>query len=392
METIKQKLFLKSRMKLLLDARRLNTTFLGGVGIYTDRLVRFFIKQGVECFLLVLENERLPQFYVNNPLIKIIPFGKTFANCKERFELERKELPAIIEKIKPDIFHALDNTGAVQKTSAKNVVTIHDLIPLVLGEYMDSISQKEYLIAIKATVENADIVVSISQFTKNEIVKYLKIPAEKIKVIHNGYDLAETLSVAEFDQLRARLKISKKYIIYVGGLGPRKNIEKLIRAFAMARSKTNQDTQLVLTGKIKKNIAKEIAGYKKVIEELNLNNLVIFTDYILQSELDSLRKNAAMAIYPSLYEGFGLPVIEAMALGTPVIASNTTSIPEVAADAAILVNPEATDEISSGIVKLLSDENLCQKLIKKGLGNVKRFSWQKTAQEIWNLYKALLKT
>ncbi|MEW6407741.1 MAG: glycosyltransferase family 1 protein [Patescibacteria group bacterium] len=377
-------------MKLLLDARRINAKFLGGVGIYVDQLVHYFIKNKNECFLLILENEELPQFYTHNPLITLIPFGKTYANCKERFILEKNELPSIIEKIKPDVFHALDNTGAAQKISAKNIVTIHDLIPLVLGEYMSSIDQKEYSAAIKATAKNADIIISISEFTKKEIVKRLNVPTEKIKVIYNGYNLGKILSVSNFKHLCSHLKISKNYIIYVGGLGPRKNITRLIKSFAIVKQKIKQNIQLILTGKIKKNIKKEIAEYRKTIKLLNLDKDVIFTDYISQSELDSLRKNAAMAVYPSLYEGFGLPVIEAMALKTPVIASNISSIPEIANDAAIFINPKSIKEIAAAIIKLLSDANLRQRLKEKGLKNIKRFSWKKTARETWKLYKSLL--
>lgn len=377
-------------MKLLLDARRINSKFLGGVGIYANQLIHYFTKNKNEYFLLVLENEKLPEFYTRNPLITLIPFGKTYANCKERFILEKNKLPSIIEKIKPDVFHALDNTGVVQKISAKNIVTIHDLIPLVLGEYMNSIDQKEYSTAIKATAKNADVIISISEFTKKEIVKRLNIPAKKIKIIYNGYDLGKILSVSDFKHLCSRFKISKNYIIYVGGLGPRKNITRLIKSFAIVKQKIKQNIQLILTGKIKKNIKKEIAEYKKTIKLLNLDKDVIFTDYLSQSELDSLRKNAAIAVYPSLYEGFGLPVIEAMALKTPVVASNVSSIPEIADDAAILVKPKSIKEIAAAIIKLLTDANLRQQLTKKGLKNIKRFSWEKTARETWKLYKSLL--
>lgn len=375
-------------MKLLLDARRINAEFLGGVGIYVDQLIHYFIKRKNKCFLLISKNKTLPKFYSNNPLISLIPLGKTYANCRERY-LEEKKLPSIIRKIKPDIFHAMDNTGAPTKVLTKNIVTIHDLIPLVLGEYMNKDDQKEYLKAIKSTVQNADAIISISEFTKNEIVKYLKVKEEKIKVIHNGYNLGKTLAAPEFNKLCSHFKISKPYIIYTGGLGPRKNILRLIKAFSLAKQKIGKEIQLILTGKIKKNILKEIAEYKNLIKSKKLDSSVVFTDYLNVSELDTLRKNAIIAVYPSLYEGFGLPVIEAMALGVPVIASNTTSIPEVAGDAAILVNPESTGEIAKNIIKLFSNAGLRKKLMKKGLKNIKRFSWEKTARETLELYKTI---
>ena len=170
-------------------------------------------------------------------------------------------------------------------------------------------------------------------------------------------------------------KFSNDYLLYVGTLQPRKNLVRAIEAFGLL--KRDSTLKFVIAGK-KGWLYDEI--FEKV-KELNLENEVIFTGYVPDEDLPELYKNAKAFIFVSLYEGFGLPVLEAMSYGIPVLTSNTSSLPEVAGDAALLVDPENTEEIAKGMERLLTDEKLRQQLISKGKEQIKKFSWEKAAKE-----------
>ncbi len=240
---------------------------------------------------------------------------------------------------------------------------------------------------LKASAERADAVITVSNFARSEIAELLGTSHERIRVIYNG--ISPTFRPCHdeggMDRVRAKYGIPGPYLLFVGNIEPRKNLEALVRAFCEAHHAGGSIPFLV------------IAGYKdwyfeslwEVVRTLRAEDAIIFPGVVDGADLPSLYSGAELFVFPSLAEGFGIPIIEAMACGTPVVASNTTSIPEIAADAALLVDPMDTDALVAAIQTALSDSDLRQALVEKGLRRAQQFSWERTAFETLDVYRKI---
>lgn len=285
-----------------------------------------------------------------------------------------------------DIFHATDRLDMPLKKS-KLVVTIFDMIPLIFKEFLTKDAARYFKDYFDRVIPMADMIISISYCTKTDILKYFDIPEEKVKVI----PLAASVNYKRIqekgliEKVKNRYGINKKYLLYVGVLDPRKNLINLIKAYNDLPVHTKRDYQLLLCGK-KSWYYEEII---RTVRELHLEEKVIFTGYIPEKNMSILLNAAEIFVYPSFYEGFGLPPLEAMACGTPVITSNTSSIPEVVGDAGILVNPDNVAELSDAIFKVLSDESLKIQLSEKSVIQAKKFSWEMTARKTVEVYNQI---
>ncbi|MCX7683140.1 MAG: glycosyltransferase family 4 protein [Anaerolineae bacterium] len=253
------------------------------------------------------------------------------------------------------------------------LVTVHDLGYL---HFPRTHPRGQWLYLSLSTLWNAHVATHIladSEATRADLISHYNIPPQKITVAYPGFDDQMT-SACPIEDVRTRYGIGKKYFLYLGTLHPRKNLSRLIAAFASLPP----DTLLVLAGKEGWH-CKELFAQ---IEQLGLEERVLFTGYVRKEEKTALLRGALALVFPSLYEGFGLPVLEAQACDCPVITSTTSSLPEVAGDAAILVDPADPEAIASAMLRLLSDSTVRQSLIEKGRENVKRFSWINCARTV----------
>ncbi len=259
------------------------------------------------------------------------------------------------------------------------VVTIHDLSYFY---YPDEFLKKDlYKLQnwTKYSVQRAKKIITVSQNTKKDIMKFYHVPENKIKVVYNGYE-----KIGQNNELG--IKSYGNYILYVGTLQPRKNVAMLIHTFNKFLSE-NLDFKLIIVGR-KGWLYNEIFA---LVERLKLKDSVIFTDYVSDGELLQLYKNAFCFVLPSLYEGFGIPVLEAMSNGCPVICSNTSSLPEIGGKAALYFNPKSEKDLLKKVNQLKDDEKLRNELIRKGKEQVKKFSWQTCAQQTLEIIKAATK-
>ncbi len=285
---------------------------------------------------------------------------------------------------KVDIYHS-PNYNLNILARGKSVMTIHDLNFLAYRQFTISSGRWHYAFKIKNYAQKVDAIIADSFSTKNEIMKYLKIPEDKIHVIYLGCSQAFQPLAAD-EKLRTteeKFKIKGNFILYVGTLEPRKNLKGLIQAYAQTQAKN--EFLLVLAGG---------KGWKyehifRLVEKLKLQDRVIFTGYVPEDDLPGLYKRASLFVYPSYYEGFGLPPLEAMACGLPVIVSNSTSLPEVVGDAGVYVDPYDIRQMSATIDTVLSDSDLLETLRRRGPERAKLFSWEKTAIETLKLYQRL---
>jgi glycosyltransferase involved in cell wall biosynthesis len=260
------------------------------------------------------------------------------------------------------------------------IVTIYDLTPVVLKGAHRADFRFKFGKEVSHAARRADKIIAISQSTKKDLINLLGAKPEKISVVYPGYDddiFKPSPDPHKIETALRKYGIIRSYIIYVGILEPKKNILRLVEAFASLKREGKIVHKLVIAGK-------RAWGDETVFQAVRRNGLegeVIFTGYVPQEELPLLMSGADVFVFPSLHEGFGIPPLEAMACGTPVIASNASSLPEVVGDAGILVDPYNVDEIAEAIYKVVSDGKLREQMRRKGLERAKLFSWKKAAQQ-----------
>ena len=293
-------------------------------------------------------------------------------------------------KDSPDILHGT-NYSVWPWPNCRKVVSVYDLSFMRYPEYSNSVSRL-YVEQIRRCLEYVDLILTISHSTKQDIAHYLDISPDKIFVtpLASRYECAEANNnpiSSEDPELSILKKISPKpYFLFTGTLEPRKNIPMLIRAFSALKSKYKVDHQLLLVGR---------KGWKyepvfKAIEDSICADEIHYLNYLSNQALMHLYQQAEAFIYPSYFEGFGLPVLEAMSLGCPVITSNTSSLPEVAGNAAILTSPTEMDELIDAMHKNIDSQGKRQTLISLGYKQASKFSWQNTAYETLAAYRSIL--
>jgi glycosyltransferase involved in cell wall biosynthesis len=273
------------------------------------------------------------------------------------------------------------NTGPL--AVAHQVCTVHDLIFLDHPEWFNPRFAAWYGWLLPLLAKKVRHIIAVSEYTKQALIEKLRVPPEKITVVLNGIDARfRPREPGEILQVRKRLGIGPEpYVLCVGSLEPRKNLGRLLEAWSQIQAELPRDIQLVIAG------AKGKLGVFSNAQ-FRLPSRVHLTGYVGDEYLPALYSGALSTAYPSLYEGFGLPPLEAMACGSPVLTSNVTSLPEVVGDAAVLVDPLQTSSIGQGLVALIGNERLRESLRQKGLAWVKRFSWDRTAAETWQVLEA----
>lgn len=272
-----------------------------------------------------------------------------------------------------------NNTGPV--TVSRQVITIHDLIPIDHPEWFSPRFVALYRWLLPCLVHKAQHLVAISEFTRRRLIEGLHVDPANISVVPNGVDLAFQPQPAErIAQVRKKLKLGgKPYVLCVASVEPRKNLKGLLTAWSQLPEKVLKEYTLVLAGK---------RGRKEVFGDAGVDNVpegALFTGYVAQDDLPALYSGAAVFAYPSLYEGFGLPPLEAMASGVPVVTSNNSSIPEVVGDAGVLVDPQDPSSIAEGLFRLMSQESLRESLAKRGIERASSLSWDTTAEQTWKI-------
>jgi len=257
--------------------------------------------------------------------------------------------------------------------------------PLLFPETHGGLHVWHHLLAVPAILRGADRIITISEASKRDIVRCYRVPEEKVSVTCLAASLPGLTTDQTLMSPDSGTAPPKPYILNVGTLEPRKNLAGLLKAFARARSKGLPHSLVVVGANGWGN--SPVAG---LVNELRIKEHVHFTGFVDDQTLPRLYGGADFFVYPSLYEGFGLPVLEAMACGTPVITSNVSSMPEVAGEAALLVDPCSTAEISDAMLRLAGDEELQSQMRAKGIERAGHFSWERTAEQTWQIYQEVI--
>lgn len=367
-------------LKIAIEARPIKWSYGTGIGNYTNSLIH---KLGE----LDLSNEYT--FLWPEPGTTVeLPFPRNHGTyyLPKDDEREEIEIPLWLTRERVDLFHLPQNGFRIpQKKSCKIVVTIHDLIPYFLPEMVRPSFLKRFTREMPYIVEQADQIVTVSEASKSDIISVFGIEPGKITVLPSAPSAAYRPLPQETTRRKLALKygIKRSFILYVGGLNPRKNVAELIQAYAKINRELRDGQQLLILGPE----CKHRYRLQLLAEALGLTEEVIFPGFVPSEDLPLFYNGADLFVYPSLYEGFGLPPIEAMACGTPVITSNVSSLPEVVDHAALQVAPDDTLQLAECIFRVLNDQNLRRSLSTKGLECSANYNWDRIARQMLNLYQ-----
>jgi glycosyltransferase involved in cell wall biosynthesis len=269
-----------------------------------------------------------------------------------------------------DLFHGLNQR--LDRRFRRSVATFHDLFVLT-GEYSTPEFRRRFAEQARQAAERSDLIIAVSESTAGQVEGLLKVERARLRVIPHGVRARE----------RASAEVAREpVILFVGAIQKRKNVRRLVEAF----ERTPADWKLVLAGSLGYGAAEVL----QAVEQSGRRANITITGYISDEELELWFGRASLFAFPSLDEGFGIPVLEAMARGLPVLTSNRSALPEVAGEAALLVNPEVTEEIAAGLNRLIAEEELREELSRRGLERSRGYTWERAANDTWNVYRELL--
>jgi len=367
-------------MRVAIDARKLHDF---GIGTYIRNLVRHLARiDDRNEYVLLCHEADLEMAGTLGPNFRGVLEPSPNYSVREQFHV-----PLVLRREKPDVYHA-PHYVLPPAVSCASVVTIHDCIHLMFPQYLPSRMAYAYARAVMwAAARRAQLIITVSEASKRDILHFFKVPPEKVVVVHNAID--ERFLVPppdiELQRVRERYQLQHGFVLYAGNIKPHKNLVRLIEAFSQIRQGPFQELKLLIIG----DQISKLPALRRAVHQLKLHKHVRFLGYIPDETLAVLYRSAEVFVFPSLYEGFGLPPLEAMASGTPVVTSNTSSMPEVTGGAAVLVDPYDVGSIVDGVRRVLTDASLAAELRRKGPLRAREFSWARSVARTKELYEAV---
>ncbi len=365
-------------MKIGFDAKRVFNNA-SGLGNYSRNIVNALLKYYPENeYFLFTPHNKKQLYQLSYGQTMVMPNGV----WKKLSSLWRSvRIPDHINRLNLDIYHGLSHElpNQIGTTKARSIVTIHDLIFLRYPEFYKFPDRVIYYSKFSKACRNADKIIAISEQTKQDIVDFFNIQPQKIEVIYQPINERFFTQVSEEEKQKATAQhnLPKDFMLYVGTIEERKNLLSVVKALSILKT----DYPLVVIGRQTPYIEK----VKAFIQKENMQN-IIFLNSISNDDLHSIYTMAKIVLYPSVFEGFGLPVAEAQACGTPVITSNVSSLPEAGGDAALLVEPTSAEQIAEAIQKLLNYDEFYQQKVQQSLKNAERFTPEQSVKSLMNLY------
>ena len=368
-------------MRIAIDARKLRDF---GIGTYVRNLLRYIgrLDQSTEYVVLCYEADR----------DAITRFGENFRTVLDSspgYSLrEQVTVPLDLRRAGASLFHA-PHYVLPPLTPCPSVVTIHDCIHLRFPQYLRGRIAHTYAhTSMWIAAHRSSRIITVSEASKRDILSYFRVPESKIDVIPNAIDerFWEMPSPEDIERVRERFQLNDPFVLYAGNIKPHKNVERLIDAFHTLKKSGFAEVKLLVIG----DEVSRYATLRRAVHRHQLHKHVRFLGFVPDQTLAVLYRLAAAFVFPSLYEGFGLPPLEAMASGTPVITSNVSSLPEVVGDAALLIDPYDPDALAHAMRRVLSDEQLRETLRERGLARARHFSWDRSIARVRAIYDEVL--
>lgn len=355
-------------MNIALDNRAIPFS---GIGVYIRALAKEYAEQGHEVHL-----------YEDHVVVSRDSFVDKYVHFAQRKFREIVGMRKWLGETGAEIYHATANTDVPLSSSVPVVVTIHDIIPHILPDqyFSNALERLHYELYIRMSIRRAQHIITISEFSRQELLRVFQVPKERTTVVYNGYNTAfrKLHDEVALASVRKKYHLDEKYLLTIGGSEYRKNNRRLIEVYL---ENLAEKCQLVVVGSAWRgsDLSKEFADSRiKFLSNIPIEDLV------------AIYNMAELFVFPSFYEGFGIPAMEAMACGVPVVSSNATSLPEVCGSAAIYFDPYDKADMAREIGAVLSDEDLRQRLIVAGTERAKKFSWKKCAEQTYAVYEHVL--
>ncbi|HEX5473020.1 MAG TPA: glycosyltransferase family 1 protein [Vicinamibacterales bacterium] len=367
-------------MRIAIDARKLRDY---GIGTYVRNLLRQLARiDRASEYVLLCQQQDCQMAAELGENFRAVPESSPAYSIREQFRV-----PLDVRRERANLFHA-PHYVLPALTPCRSVVTIHDCIHLRFPQYLPNRLGYAYArTSLWMATHRAARVLTVSQASKRDILRYFKVPESRIDVIYNAIDARfwEEPSAEDMERVRQRYRLDAPFILYAGNIKPHKNLERLIEAFQLLRPALPgafKGVQLLIIG----DEISKYATLRRAVHRYKLHKYVRFFGFVPDQTLAALYRLADAFVFPSLYEGFGLPPLEAMASGTPVITSNVSSLPEVVGDAALLIDPYEPQAIADAIARVLSDTALRADLRARGLERARAFSWERSIRRVREIY------
>jgi glycosyltransferase involved in cell wall biosynthesis len=364
-------------VRISIDARKLHDF---GIGTYVRNLLSHLARIDHETEYVVLCG--------SDDRAIVAALGENFrAVCESAGAYSVREqisIPWRVRRERVDLFHA-PHYVLPALTPARTIVTIHDCIHLMFPQYLPNRLGHAYARAsLWTAAHKSDRILTVSEASKRDILRFFNVPPEKIVVIYNAIDerFAKEPDEEHLVRTRERYQLNDQFVLYAGNIKPHKNLERLIEAFHRVRGRGLDHLKLLIIG----DEISKLQTLRRAVHRHMLHDHVRFLGFVPFETLAVLYRLASVFVFPSLYEGFGLPPLEAMASGTPVVTSNLSSLPEVVGDAAVLVDPYDSEAIADGMMRALTDDELREDLRRRGLERAQRYSWERSVRQIREIY------
>ncbi len=372
-------------MKIAVNTRFLLNDYLEGYGYFIYEVLRRMVNEHPEHEFLFIFDRPFNKRFVFSSNVKAIVAGPPARHpvlWKWWYDIQ---IPRLLKKHKADIFLSCDGFCSLT-TKVPQCLVVHDLSFI----HYPSFIRRSHLLFYKhftpKFLEKAKSIATVSAFSKNDIVSRYKVKEEKITVVYSAAkEIFHPVDFNTQEQTRNKYSGGKNYFIYAGAIHPRKNLVQLLKAFSVFKKRQKSDWKLVLAGRL----AWKYERFKESLKSYKYRDDVVLTGYIEEKELADLIGSAYALVYPSLFEGFGVPVVEAMRCHIPAVTSINSSMQEIAGDAALYANPTDHADIADKMMLLYKDESLRNRLIQKGIERSKEFNWDNTASLLW---EALMKS
>ena len=371
-------------MKIAVNTRFLLAGKLEGIGKVTHEWLQRLTRQHPEHeFYFFFDRPFDQQFvYSDNvrPLVLLPPARHPFLF----YFWFQYRVAAALKKIRPDVFLSFDGMTVLQ-TAVPRVTVLHDIAFEHYPEDISYLQRRYYRHFTPRFVQASEMVLTVSEFSRQDIIGHYPVAPDKVAVVYNAAGPA--FKPSDFEQqvkIRQRYAAGESFFIFVGALQPRKNLENLFRAFDLFKEATGSEVKLLVVGRA----AWKNRGWKQVYRQMACRDEVVFTGHVPEPDLVRLYGAAVALVYVPTFEGFGLPIVEAQACHCPVITSRTSALPEVAGAGALLVDPQAPQEIADALTQVYLDLDVRQQLRQQGLENSRRFSWDHSAAQVMRLLEA----
>jgi glycosyltransferase involved in cell wall biosynthesis len=372
-------------MRIAINARFLLKDKMEGIGRYSYEITKRLVEQHPDDeFFLFFDRPFSEEFIFAKNVTPIVLFPPARHPFLWYLFFEFAVAKAL-KKYKIDVFFSPDGYLSL-RSKVHTLLTVHDIAFVHFPDLISGLVSKYYRYFTPRFLAKAKKIVSVSAFVKQDIINYYKIPSEKIAITYNAcQNIYQTISIENQQLIKEKYSKGKNYIFFVGAVHPRKNVHRLIEAFDVFKSKTNSDFKLLIAGRF----AWQTGEVKNAFDKAKHKEDICFLGFVAENELSLLMASAFALVWVSLFEGFGIPLLEAMQCDVPIITSNSTAMPEVVGEAGITVEPTDIQAIANAMQVIFEDEALKQKLIEKGRIQREKFNWNISSAVVYDLLKEI---